>query len=71
MSDQESFKSFEELVWFETEAVVAEDVQEAIRVVTEYRASQSASPIGGYRSPDFFSPSSALGTRTSSGENLL
>ncbi|KAL8723155.1 MAG: hypothetical protein Q9225_000496 [Loekoesia sp. 1 TL-2023] len=71
MSDQESFKSFEELVWFETEAVAAEDVQEAMRVVTEYRASQSASPIGASRTPDFLSPSSALGTGTSSEENLL
>lgn len=61
MSDQESFKSFEELVWYEAEAVAAEDIQEAMRVVTEYRASLPGSP----------SPTPVFGTRTHSEENLL
>ena len=70
MSDQESFKSFEDLVWYEAEVVAADDVQEAMRVVAEYRDSQPTSPHSP-RSSDFLSPSSQLGTKTNSEEDLL
>lgn len=64
MSDQESFKSFEELVWYEAEAIAAEDIEEATRAVKDYGASLPGSP-------GLVSPTSALGTRTNSEENLL
>lgn len=44
-SDQESFKSFEEQIWYEVEALAEEDIHEAMRVVNEYRnESREASP---------------------------
>ena len=70
MSDQESFKSFEDLVWYEAEADAAQEVQEALRVVAEYRESRPTSSEG-QRSPDFLSPTSPLETRTEMEKALL
>ncbi|KAL8879987.1 MAG: hypothetical protein Q9192_008118 [Flavoplaca navasiana] len=44
-SDAESFKSFEEQIWYEVEALAEKDIHEAMRIVDEYRSeSREGSP---------------------------
>ncbi|KAL9043864.1 MAG: hypothetical protein Q9214_002961, partial [Letrouitia sp. 1 TL-2023] len=70
MSDQESFKSFEDEVWNEAEVEAEEEIQEALRVATEYRDSQAASPQSP-QSPAFFSPTMPEEMRTAEETFLL
>ena len=43
-SDQESFKDFEEQIWYEAEAHAEGDIHEAMRIVDEYGGSLKTSP---------------------------
>lgn len=70
MSDQESFKSFEDEVWNEVEEEAEEEIREALRVATEYRDSQAASPQSP-QSPAFFSPTMPEDMRTAEETFLL